>query len=244
MITVDNVSKAFGDIQAVDGASFTAEDGQITGILGPNGAGKTTCLRMIYGLLKPDTGSVRIGGIDSNLSPMEAKRLIGVFPDRLGTWERLTTREVIDYFASLHGMQRDQREQAIEAITRQLELEEIIDRRTKGFSQGQRMKVGLAACLVHQPKHILLDEPSRGLDVMASRILRNYLQAQRDSGRCVVFSSHVMQEVATLCDKVVIIAQGKVVAAGTTDALCEQAGESNLEDAFVKIIGTTEGIAA
>lgn len=244
MIRVKNISKAFGDIQAVDGASFTAEDGQITGILGPNGAGKTTCLRMIYGLLKPDTGNVQIGGTDSNADPLAAKRQLGVFPDKLGIWERLKTREVIDYFASLHGMDRAARQQAVERITDELDLHEIIDRRTKGFSQGQRMKVGLAACLVHQPGHMLLDEPSRGLDVMATRILRDYLKAQRDAGRCVIFSSHVMQEVAALCDKVVIIARGKVVAEGTTNALCELAGEDNLEDAFVKIIGTTEGIAA
>lgn len=244
MIRVDQVSKAFGDIQAVDGASFTAEDGQITGILGPNGAGKTTCLRMIYGLLKPDAGTVLIGDVDSNRDPLAAKRQLGVFPDKLGTWERLSTREVIDYFASLHGMDGNQRRAAISTIVDELDLHDIIDRRTKGFSQGQRMKVGLAACLVHRPQHMLLDEPSRGLDVMASRILRDYLRRQRDAGRCVVFSSHVMQEVAALCDKVVIIARGKVVAAGTTDELCELAGESSLEEAFVKIIGTTEGIAA
>ena len=244
MIQVNNISKAFGEIQAVDGASFAAADGQITGILGPNGAGKTTCLRMIYGLLKPDQGQVQIGGVDGTQSPMAAKRQLGVFPDKLGSWERLTTREIIDYFASLHGMSTDKRRSAIDDIVNELDLHEIIDRRTKGFSQGQRMKVGLAACLVHSPQHMLLDEPSRGLDVMASRILRDYLRAQRDAGRCVVFSSHVMQEVAALCDKVVIIAKGKVAAEGTPDALCELAGETSLEDAFVKIIGTTEGIAA
>ncbi len=244
MISVNNISKAFGDVQALDGASFTAEDGQITGILGPNGAGKTTCMRIVYGLLRPDNGQVAIGGVNSLESPLAAKRQLGVFPDKLGTWERLTTREIIEYFASLHGMDRQQRGLALNGIIDELELHDIIDRRTKGFSQGQRMKVGLAACLVHQPQNMLLDEPSRGLDVMATRILRDYLKAQRDAGRCIVFSSHVMQEVAALCDKVVIIAQGKVVAEGTTTAICEQAGEEDLENAFVKIIGTTEGIAA
>jgi len=244
MIHVSDLSKRFGEIQALDGASFTAQDGHITGILGPNGAGKTTCLRMIYGLLRPDTGSVQIGGIDTRTHAVEAKRNLGVFPDKLGTWDRLTTREVIDYFASLHGMPVAQRTAAITSIIDELDLTEIIDRRTRGFSQGQRMKVGLAACLVHRPQHILLDEPSRGLDVMATRILRDYLAAQRDAGRCIIFSSHVMQEVAALCDRVVIMARGKVVATGTPNDLCEQAGEPNLEDAFVKIIGTTEGIAA
>jgi sodium transport system ATP-binding protein len=244
VIKVDNISKAFGDIQAVDGASFTAEDGQITGILGPNGAGKTTCLRIVYGLLAADQGRVTLGGHDIATDAISAKRSLGVFPDKLGSWERLTTREIIDYFASLHGMDRPTRRDAIERIVDELALGEIIDRRTKGFSQGQRMKVGLAACLVHRPQHMLLDEPSRGLDVMATRILRDYLRVQREAGRCVVFSSHVMQEVAALCDKVVIIAAGRVVAEGTTEALCEQAGESDLENAFVKIIGTTEGIAA
>lgn len=244
MIRVQDLSKRFGDIQALDGASFSAEDGHITGILGPNGAGKTTCLRMIYGLLNPDQGSVSIGGVDTRTDPLNAKRNLGVFPDKLGSWDRLTTREVIDYFASLHGISAPERRQAIATIIDELDLDEIIDRRTKGFSQGQRMKVGLAACLTHRPQHLLLDEPSRGLDVMATRILRDYLGAQRDAGRCIIFSSHVMQEVASLCDRVIIIARGKVVATGTPDDLCAQAGEPDLEDAFVKIIGTTEGIVA
>lgn len=244
MISVSGIAKSFADIRALSDVSFTAEDGRITGILGPNGAGKTTCLRTIYGLLKADSGSVKIDGFDSRKTPIEAKRRIGVFPDKLGTWERLRTREIIDYFASLQGMGRAARQTAIAHMVNELELNDIIDRRTKGFSQGQRMKVGLAACLVHQPQNLLLDEPSRGLDVMATRILRDYLRAQRDMGRCVVFSSHVMQEVAALCDNIVIIAKGQVVAEGSTAALCELAGEDNLEEAFVKIIGTTEGIAA
>lgn len=244
MIRVEGISKAFGDIRALDGASFSARDGQITGILGPNGAGKTTCLRIVYGLLRADQGRVLIDGIDSAVHPIAAKKSFGVFPDKLGAWERLTTREVIDYFASLHGMDRRERERAIADIVEELDLEEIIDRRTRGFSQGQRMKVGLSACLVHRPRNILLDEPSRGLDVMATRILRDYLSAQRAAGRCIVFSSHVMQEVAALCDRVVIIAKGRVAAFGTPRELCEHAGERDLEEAFVRIIGTTEGIAA
>ena len=244
MIIASDLTKRFGAIRALDGATFSAEDGQITGILGPNGAGKTTLLRIVYGLLQPDSGGVTLGGVDVGLNPVSAKKQMGVFPDRLGTYERLSTREVIHYFASLHGLDAKQRTAAIDRLVSELDLSEIIDRRTKGFSQGQRMKVGLAASLVHSPQHILLDEPSRGLDVMATRILRDYLKAQRAAGRCVVFSSHVMQEVAALCDKVVIVARGRVVAEGTTAALCELAGEPNLEEAFVKIIGTTEGIAS
>lgn len=243
MIVVEGLAKAFGKVEAVKEATFSAEDGQITGLLGPNGAGKTTCLRTIYGLLKADHGSAQIDGIDVAVDPLAARRQLGIFPDRVGGFARLTTRETIDYFASLQGLDSDQRRAAIAQISREMELDEIIDRRTKGFSQGQRMKVALAAALVHQPRNLLLDEPSRGLDVMAARNLREYLRKQRDAGRCVVLSSHAMSEVEAVCDKVVVIAGGQVVAQGSPSALCEQTGEDQFEDAFVAIVGSAEGLA-
>lgn len=244
MIEVKELRKQFGKVTALDGLSFSAPEGQITGLLGPNGAGKTTCLRTIYGLLKPDSGQAFIDGIDAGQQPLEARRNIGIFPDKFGLYERLTAREQVAYFAALHGLAGEAGDQATEAALQRLDMLEIADRRATGFSQGQRMKVALAQAIVHSPKHLILDEPSRGLDVMSTRILRDLLRELRAQGTSILFSSHVMQEVAALCDQVVVVAKGKVAAQGTTQELCELTGETALEEAFVKIIGTDEGIAA
>jgi sodium transport system ATP-binding protein len=244
MINVDALTKTFKNVQALDSLSFQAKDGEITGLLGPNGAGKTTCLRIIYGLLQADTGKAEIEGVDANQKPIDARRNLGIFPDKFGLYERLTVREQVAYFAGLHGLAGSKQKQAVEQVIEKLDIKELADRRTAGFSQGQRMKVALAQALVHSPKHLILDEPSRGLDVMSTRILRDVLREQRAQGTCILFSSHVMQEVAALCDRVVVMANGKVAAEGTPQELCDMTGEPQLEDAFVKIIGTDEGIAA
>lgn len=244
MIEVKSLQKAFGKVTALDGLTFSAPEGQITGLLGPNGAGKTTCLRTIYGLLKADSGEALIDGVDANKDPLAVRRKIGIFPDKFGLYERLTAREQISYFATLHGMQGEACAAAVTEVLARLDMNAIADRRATGFSQGQRMKVALAQAIVHRPKHLILDEPSRGLDVMSTRILRDLLRELRDQGTSILFSSHVMQEVAALCDQVVVVAAGKVAAQGTPTELCEQTGESALEEAFVKIIGTDEGIAA
>lgn len=244
MIEVNNLCKSFGDVKALKGLSFTANNGEITGVLGPNGAGKTTCMRTLYGLLSADSGNALIDGVDASVSPILARQKIGIFPDKFGSYERLTVREQIDYFASLHGMSGKTKRDAIDKVIKELAMEALVDRKSVGFSQGQRMKVALAQALVHQPQNLILDEPTRGLDVMSTRILRDYLQTFKDKGHCILFSSHVMQEVAALCDRVIIIADGKVAAEGTPDELCHLAGESQLEEAFVKLIGTDEGVAA
>lgn len=244
MINVDALTKTFKNVQALDSLSFQAKDGEITGLLGPNGAGKTTCLRIIYGLLQADTGKAEIEGVDANQNPIDARRNLGIFPDKFGLYERLTVREQVAYFAGLHGLTGSKQKQAVEQVIEKLDIKELAERRTAGFSQGQRMKVALAQALVHSPKHLILDEPSRGLDVMSTRILRDVLREQRAQGTCILFSSHVMQEVAALCDRVVVMANGKVAAEGTPQELCDMTGEPQLEDAFVKIIGTDEGIAA
>jgi len=244
MIEVSNLHKSFKSVKALDGLSFTAKDGEITGILGPNGAGKTTCLRTLYGLLKADEGFAKIDGITVKEQPLEARARLGIFPDKFGLYERLTAYEQIDYFASIHGLAGQAKKTAIEQIIADLNMEDLAHRKTAGFSQGQRMKVTLAQALVHQPKNFVLDEPTRGLDVMSTRILRNYLSTFKEKGHCIVFSSHVMQEVAALCDRVIIVAKGKVAAQGTPQELCELAGESLLEEAFVKLIGSDEGVAA
>ncbi|WP_448546627.1 ABC transporter ATP-binding protein [Thalassotalea fusca] len=244
MIEVSNLHKSFKSVKALDGLSFTAKDGEITGILGPNGAGKTTCLRTLYGLLKADEGYAKIDGITVKEQPLEARARLGIFPDKFGLYERLTAYEQIDYFASIHGLAGQAKKTAIEQIIADLNMEDLAYRKTAGFSQGQRMKVTLAQALVHQPKNFVLDEPTRGLDVMSTRILRNYLSTFKEKGHCIVFSSHVMQEVAALCDRVIIVANGKVAAQGTPQELCDLAGESLLEEAFVKLIGSDEGVAA
>jgi len=248
MIEVNNLHKSFIDkkntVKALDGMSFTAKDGEITGILGPNGAGKTTCLRTLYGLLTADEGSVMVDGINVLEDPLAVRKRLGIFPDKFGLYERLTAYEQVDYFASLHGMQGAKKKSAIEQIFKDLEMEELAHRKTVGFSQGQRMKVTLAQALVHQPKNFVLDEPTRGLDVMSTRVLRNHLAKFKEKGHCILFSSHVMQEVAALCDRVIIVANGKLAAQGTPQELCDLAGEKLLEDAFVKLIGSDEGVAA
>mgnify|MGYP005989242783 CR=1 FL=1 len=244
MLEVKNLVKKFGDVEALKDLSFSAQDGQITGLLGPNGAGKTTALRVLYGLLKADQGVGFINGIDSQVDPIGARREIGIFPDKFGLYERLTAREQIAYFADLHGLNGDKKHQAIEKVIARLDIGDIIDRRCAGFSQGQRMKVVLAQSLVHEPKNLILDEPTRGLDVMSTRILRDILIELKAQGTCILFSSHVMQEVAALCDKVIVIADGKIADEGTPSELCERTGKESLEEAFVTLIGSDEGIAA
>ncbi|MGB8636133.1 MAG: ATP-binding cassette domain-containing protein [Rhodanobacteraceae bacterium] len=244
MIEVENLHKAFGKVNAVDGVSFSARDGEITGLLGPNGAGKTTTLRMLYTLMKPDSGTVRVDGIDAVRDPLGVRRRLGVLPDARGLYKRLSAQENIDYFARLQGIGDEALATRRATLVNALDMADIMARRTEGFSQGERVKTALARALVHDPKNIILDEPTNGLDVMATRGLRRFMRDLKTEGCCVLFSSHIMQEVAQLCDRIVVIAGGKVVADDTPEALRQQTGESNLEDAFVKIIGSEEGLAA
>jgi sodium transport system ATP-binding protein len=244
VIEVRNLHKAFGEVKAVDGVSFTARDGQITGLLGPNGAGKTTTLRMLYTLMAPDRGQVLVDGIDAAVDPLGVRRQLGVLPDARGLYKRLTARENIDYFARLQGLPEELLTERREALLKKLEMGDIADRRTEGFSQGQRVKTAIARALIHDPRNVILDEPTNGLDVMATRALRQFMTRLKAEGRCVLFSSHIMQEVGALCDRIVVIAHGRVVADESPDALREMTGEANLEDAFVKIIGSEEGLSA
>ena len=244
MIEVKDLHKAFGAVKAVDGVSFTARDGEITGLLGPNGAGKTTTLRMLYTLMTPDRGQVLVDGVDAATDALTVRRELGVLPDARGLYKRLTARENIDYFARLQGLPEEEVRSRREALIAALDMADIADRRTEGFSQGQRVKTAIARALVHDPRNVILDEPTNGLDVMATRALRQFMLKLKAEGRCVLFSSHIMQEVAALCDRIVVIARGRVVADETPDALRAQTGEANLEDAFVKLIGSEEGLAA
>jgi sodium transport system ATP-binding protein len=250
MIVAEQLRKTFPGkgkstpVVAVDAVGFEARDGQITGLLGPNGAGKTTTLRMLYTLMRPDSGRVLVDGIDVATDPEAARRALGVLPDARGVYKRLTARENIRYFGELHGMAPALIDHRTRALAAALQMEDFLDRQTEGFSQGQRTKTAIARALVHDPKNVILDEPTNGLDVMTTRGLRDFLRRLRDEGRCVIFSSHIMQEVAALCDRIVVVAHGRVVAQGSADELRQRTGESNLEDAFVRLIGSEEGLHA
>jgi sodium transport system ATP-binding protein len=240
MIRVEGIHKSFGKVHAVRGVSFDAPDGKITGLLGPNGAGKSTTLRVLYTVLKPDEGRALIDGADVVTQSLDARRRIGALPHGAGLYPHLTARENVAYYARLCGIEPGAIDERVDDIIRLLEIGDFADRRTKGFSQGQRTKVALARGLVHDPQNIILDEPSNGLDVMATRSLRDLILKLKDAGRCVLFSSHVMQEVAALCDDICIIANGRVAIDDSADGIRERTGCDDLEDAFVEAIRMVE----
>ena len=240
MIRVEDIHKSFGKVHAVRGVSFEAPDGKITGLLGPNGAGKSTTMRVLYTVLRPDEGRATIDGVDVVTDSLGARQRIGALPHSAGLYPHLTARENIAYFAKLCGMDKSEVGDRVDEIVRLLEIEDFADRRTKGFSHGQRTKVALARALVHDPRNVILDEPTSGLDVMATRSLRELILKLRDEGRCVLFSSHIMQEVAALCDDICIIAHGKVAIDDSIDGIRRRTGCDDIEDAFVKAIQMVE----
>jgi sodium transport system ATP-binding protein len=244
MIEVDGISKSFGAVRALDGVGFTAKDGRITGLLGPNGAGKSTCLRILSTVIGADAGTARVGGIDLAHSPLPARRLLGVLPHSSGLYQQLTGRENIEYYGRLHGIAEDRLAARVDALVERLELGAIAGRKAKGFSQGERTKIALARALVHDPQHLLLDEPTSGLDVMATRHLREWLRELRGSGRCVLLSSHVMQEVEALVDDLVIIAAGRVTLTGTPAELAQRFPGRSLEEIFVEAVRGADRSAA
>ncbi len=237
MIQIENLHKRFGEVRAVDGVSFTAADGAVTGLLGPNGAGKTTVLRMLYTLMRPDEGRILVDGLDAVTDPQGARLRLGVLPDQSGLYPRLTAREHIRYFGELQGITGADLANRTEHLLKMLDMTAIADRRVAGFSHGERTKTALARAIVHNPKNVLLDEPTNGLDVMSTRAVREIIRKLKGDGHTVLFSSHVMQEVSALCDTIVVIARGKIVASGSPDDLRQQTGHQNLEDAFVALSG-------
>jgi sodium transport system ATP-binding protein len=242
MIELTDVAKSFGAVHALRGVSFRAENGKITGVLGPNGAGKTTALRILYTVLQQDSGRASVDGFDTLEAPREVQKRIGVLPDAHGLYPRLTSRENVRYFGKLHGLSGESLEREIDALVRLLDMEDIADRRTEGFSTGQRVKVAIARALVQRPRNVLLDEPTSGLDVPSTRAMREFIRRLRDEGVAVVFSSHIMQEVSALCDHIVVLSRGAVTASGSPDELRRLTGKDSLEDAFVSAIGSEEGL--
>ena len=240
MIEAQRLEKHFGAVTAVREVSLRALDGRITGLLGPNGAGKSTTLRMLYTVLAPDRGDALIDGCSVMREPLAARARLGVLPHGAGIYPNLTARENILYFGALQGLSRAARRARAAELVQLLEMEEFADRRARGFSQGERVRTALARALVHSPRNLVLDEPTNGLDVMAVRALRRLLRQLRDAGHCVLFSSHVMQEVSALCDEVVVIAHGVVLEYGTPDQIRARTGAGSLEEAFVRLIGATD----
>ncbi len=249
MITVHELRKRFTQgrgakarvVQALEGVSWVAADGCITALLGPNGAGKTTSLRITAGLMQADSGSVQVDGIDVATQPRAALARMGVLSDARGLYPRLSARENIVYYGRLNGMPLEAAQARAEHLAQVLDMQPLLDRRTEGFSQGERMKTALARALVHNPHNVILDEPTNGLDVLATRSLREALRRLRDEeGKCIVFSTHIMQEVQRLCDRVVVVSHGRAVAEGSVAALCEQAGTADFEEAFVRLAFTAQ----
>jgi sodium transport system ATP-binding protein len=236
LIEVEGLAKSFGPVQALVDVGFAAERGRVLGLLGPNGAGKSTCLRIVATVMQPDAGRVSIDGIDVVRNPLAARRRLGVLPHRAGVYPQLTTRENIAYFARLHGLPERAIPARVDALIERLGLGALADRRAAGFSQGERTKLALARALVHAPPCLLLDEPTSGLDVIATRELRAWLGELKRDGHCIVLSSHVMQEIAALTDDLVILAHGKVAAAGTPQELERRFPGRSLEDSFVAIV--------
>jgi len=241
MITIQDLGKSFRRVKALDGIDFTARDGEITGLIGPNGAGKTTALRILYTVMRPDQGAARVDGFDTVKDRWEVQRRIGVLPDNRGLYPRLTAREHVQYYGRLHGMDGPALARRMDELTEVLGLGDFIDRRAKGFSKGQARKVGLARALVHEPRNLILDEPTNGLDVGSSRAVHGLLRDWRARGRCVLFCSHIMQEVAAVSDRIVVMSLGRVVARGTADELLRQTGETTLENMFLAVTGNGNG---
>jgi sodium transport system ATP-binding protein len=233
MIEVRGLAKSFGDLHVVQDVSFVARDGEITGLIGPNGAGKTTMFRLICTVLRPNRGTTLIDGIDSQKDPLAARRRLGVLPDLRALYTRLTAREHLRYFGELHGIGRDELARRIEDLVTTLRMEDFIDRRAKGFSRGQQMKVALGRALVHQPHNIMLDEPTNGLDVATSRAVRDLLRRMRGEGRCILLTSHIMQEVAALADRIIVLAEGRIVLQGAPAELRRATGLDDLEEIFM-----------
>jgi sodium transport system ATP-binding protein len=234
MIRVERLSKKFGAVQALSDVSFEARDGRITGLLGHNGAGKSTTLRILSTVLRPDAGHAVVDGHDCVEAPLRVRSSLGVLPHASGLYAHLTGRENIRYYGKLHGLQGTELDRMTQELIERLALGAVANRRAKGYSQGERLKVALARALVHQPRTVILDEPTNGLDVNAVRMLRELIRQLRASGRCVLFSSHVMQEVAALCDDIVIISHGRVVVRGAPAEILAATGAADLEEAFVR----------
>ncbi len=238
LVEAQDLQKRFRTFHAVKGVSFRCYAGEVFGLLGPNGAGKTTTIRMLTTILRPTSGTARIAGHDVIEDPEAVRRVIGVLPENAGIYGRLTAREAVRYAGRLYGVHPEVLEARVEAIFDGLELTPDIDRVTDTFSKGMKQKVNIARALVHDPPVVFLDEPTSGLDVISARSVREFVQRFKRDGRCVIMSTHIMEEAERLCDRVAIIAGGKVQAEGRLDDLKARTG-LGLEETFVQLVEDT-----
>lgn len=238
MVKVTNLSKSFKNVNAVSNVNFTVDAGEIVGLLGENGAGKTTTLRMLATMLKPTEGTVEINGYDIINDGDKVRSQIGIlFGGEVGLYDRLTARENIRYFAMLNGISKEEADKNISELCKLLDMDEYIDRRVGKFSRGMKQKVAIARSIIHNPKVMLFDEPTMGLDVTASRIVQNFIFKCKEENKAIIFSSHSMQEVEKLCDRVIIINKGKIIENIRIQELKEKYKNNDLEEVFVSLIG-------
>lgn len=237
MIEVRLLAKHFGAVEALRGVSFECKDGEVFGLLGPNGAGKTTCLRVLSTVLKPTSGTATLGGFDLIKEAGRVRSLIGVLPANAGLYGRLSPRENLRYFGELYGMSGKPLQNRIDLLLDRLGMTDVRDRKMEGFSSGMQQKVALARAIVHDPPVIFLDEPTDGLDVPTARTVYELVEELRCSGKCIVFSTHRMEEAERLCSHIGIIAGGLMRAFGTVEALRRQAGTEDMEEVFIRLAG-------
>ena len=239
-VVVDALSKIFGATAAVADLSFEVAPGEIFGLLGPNGAGKTTTLRILAGILLPTHGSVRVGGLDVAANPLAVRQRLGFLTNTTGLYPRLTGRELLRYFGRLHGLDREATAARIDALVQALDLRPFYDRRCEALSTGERQRLSIARAVLHDPAVLVLDEPTAGLDVLASRFLRDFVRAERDRGKAVVFSTHYLAEAELLCDRIGLLHRGRLLTAGTPAALRAAADDApSLEEAFLRLVGAS-----
>jgi sodium transport system ATP-binding protein len=240
MIEIRDLTKSYGRTSAVESVSFAALNGVVTGLLGPNGAGKTTTLRAVGGLIRPDAGAALVDGEDVQHDPRSARTRFGMLPEVVGLYDHLTVREHLAYAGKLHRLAPPALAARVNLLLDQFALAPLADRRAATLSFGQRRRVALARALVHDPMNVILDEPTNGLDVLSAREVRREIRRLAATGRAVILSSHVMPEVSAVCDRIVLLSRGRVVATGTPHEIVARTGRETLEEAFVELIGSEE----
>jgi sodium transport system ATP-binding protein len=241
LLVAENLTKRFAGVEAVCAVSFRVREGEVVGLLGPNGAGKTTTLRMLAGILTPDAGTAVVDGIDVHAAPLQAKARLGFISGDTHLYQRLSPREVLRYFGRLYGLEGGTLERRIDALVDQLEMADFAHRPCGALSSGQKQRANIARAFLHEPRFLILDEPTTALDVITGQFIVEAIRRERAAGRGVLFSTHVMGEAEYLCDRILLLHRGRLFDAGTLPELLERSGERNLTDAFLKHVAHEGG---